>query len=87
MAWCSGHWGEVVVVLAALTLQAIDPIWGARHAVCTFTVSASHHGVTAIYWPPVTKTSDLKDDTELTVQVLVMAQYALQPLKNSFILP
>lgn len=31
-----------------------------------------------IYWPPVARTSDLYDDTELTVPVLAMAQGAPQ---------
>lgn len=37
-----------------------------------------------IYGPPVAKTSDLYNDTELTVPVLIIAQCAPQPPEEQF---
>lgn len=75
------------MVLAAQTLQVIDLLFGGKacgvHIRC-FCLTPWCDCV--IYGPPVARTSDLYNDTELTVPVL-MALCALQPPKNHFTLP
>lgn len=72
------------MVLAAQTLQVIDLLFGGKacgvHIRC-FCLTPWCDCV--IYGPPVARTSDLYNDTELTVPVL-MALCALQPPEEPF---
>lgn len=73
------------VVLAAQILLVIDFLFGGEacgaHIRC---FSPTPWCDCVIYGPPVARTSDLYDDTELTMPVLVMAQCAPQPPEERF---
>ncbi len=73
------------MVLAAQTLQVIDFLFGVEacggHIRC-FCLTPWCDCV--IYGPPVARNSDLYDDTELTVPVLVMAQCAARLTEEHF---
>lgn len=68
------------MVLAARTLWVIDFLFGGKacgvHIRCFCLTPWSD---CMIYGPPVARTSDSYNDTELTVPVLIMAQCAPQP--------
>lgn len=72
------------VVLAAQILLVIDFLFGGEacgaHIRC---FSPTPWCDCVIYGPPVARTSDLYDDTELTMPVLVMAQCAPQPPRRT----
>lgn len=68
------------MVLAAQILLVIDfPFGGEACGVHIRCFSPTPWCDCVIYGPPVARTSDLYDDTELTMPVLVMAQCAPQP--------